>query len=477
MKRFQIFLAGAFIATGSLFAQSGNAEWQAGLAKMKELIQTNPSQAADEADQLLKGKNKKNPELVVAVARTYLDVGKLPEAEEYLALAKKADHKSAAVSVLEGDIAVLKKDAGTACQMYEQAIYFDPQNVQAYLNLADVYKGANPQQAIEKLEQLKSVVPSCVLADKKLAEVYYMNNRFDKAAEAYARFINTPETTEDDLVKYAFALFLNHNFEKSLEIANIGLKRNARHAAFNRLAMYNYTDLKRYDEAQKAADAFFNAADKADYSYLDYMYYGHLLNALKKYDEAVVQYQKAIELDASKTELWREISHTYEQKNDYTDAITAYQKYYNSLPAAEQTSDLLFQMGKLYYGKGTQGDTLNVSPDERKAALASADSVFTVIAQAAPESYLGNFWRARTNSALDPETTQGLAKPYYEEVAALLISKDDPRYNSALVECYSYLGYYYLVANKLPESKEYWNKILAIDPANATAKRALDGIK
>lgn len=25
--------------------------------------------------------------------------------------------------------------------------------------------------------------------------------------------------------------------------------------------------------------------------------------------------------------------------------------------------------------------------------------------------------------------------------------------------------------------KEYWNKILAIDPANATAKRALDGIK
>ena len=95
----------------------------------------------------------------------------------------------------------------------------------------------------------------------------------------------------------------------------------------------------------------------------------------------------------------------------------------------------------------------------------------------APDSYLGNFWRARTNSALDPETTQGLAKPYYEEVAAFLIDKNDPRYNSALIECYSYLGYYYLVANKLPESKEYWNKILAIDPANATAKRALDGIK
>jgi len=31
-------------------------------------------------------------------------------------------------------------------------------------------------------------------------------------------------------------------------------------------------------------------------------------------------------------------------------------------------------------------------------------------------------------------------------------------------------------ANK-DKSIEYWNKILAIDPANATAKRALDGIK
>ena len=477
MKRFQIFLAGAFIATGSLFAQSSDAEWQAGLARMKSLVQTDPGQASDEAEQLLKGKNKKNPELVIAVARVFLDAGNLAESEEYLALAKKADNKSAAVSLLEGDIALAKKETGVACQMYEQAIYFNPKNEQAYLKLADIYKGANPQQAIEKLEQLKSVDPSNILADKKLAEVYYMNNDFDKATDAYARFIDTPEATEDDMVRYAFALFLNHKFERSLEIVNMGLKRNAHHAAFNRLAMYNYTDLKRFDEAEKAADVFFTEADKVDYSYLDYMYYGHLLSALKKYDEAVVQYQKAIELDNTKTELWREISDAYEQKNDYTNAILAYQKYYQSLPANEQTPDLQFQVGKLYYGKGTQSDTLTVSFDERKAALAAADSVFTIIAAAAPDSYLGNFWRARTNSALDPETTQGLAKPYYEEVVTFLTDKNDPRYNSALIECYSYLGYYYLVANKLPESKEYWNKILAIDPANATAKRALDGIK
>ena len=48
MKRVQMFLAGAFIAVGSLYAQSSDAEWQAGVAKLKETIQTNPAQANEE---------------------------------------------------------------------------------------------------------------------------------------------------------------------------------------------------------------------------------------------------------------------------------------------------------------------------------------------------------------------------------------------------------------------------------------------
>ena len=46
--------------------------------------------------------------------------------------------------------------------------------------------------------------------------------------------------------------------------------------------MYNNVDLKRYDEAEKAADAFFNASDNADYSYLDYAITVTLLSALKE---------------------------------------------------------------------------------------------------------------------------------------------------------------------------------------------------
>lgn len=476
MKRFPLFLAVAFITAVPLWAQTAD-NWQPGVAKVKQLIQTDPALASEEAGQLLKGKNKKNPDLLVAIGRAYLEAGKTGDAEIYLALAKKADSKSATVSVFEGDLALAGKEAGRACQLYEQAIYFEPSCREAYLKFADVYKAASPQLAIEKLEQLKAIAPADVEADKKLAEIYYLNNRFGEAAAVYARFADTPAATEDDLVKYSFALFLNHEFEKSLRVAQQGLEQHPRHPAFNRLVMYNYADLKRYDEAMRASEGLFHASDGADYSYLDYMYYGHVLDAMKQYAAAAAQYGKALKLEPDKTDLWREISASYEQGGEYGKAIAAYRTYFHAIPAEQQTPDLLFQLGRLYYEQGTQADTLTVLPAQRNAALLTADSVFTVIAQAAPDSYLGNFWRARTNSALDPETTQGLAKPFYEGVAAFVAGKNEPRYNSVLVECYSYLGYYYLVAGQLPESKAYWNKLLLIDPDNATARRALDGIK
>lgn len=61
-----------------------------------------------------------------------------------------------------------------------------------------------------------------------------------------------------------------------------------------------YDQKRLREEAVKAADVFFNECDKADYSYLDYMYYGHLLEELKKYDEVVGQYEKVVELDPTK---------------------------------------------------------------------------------------------------------------------------------------------------------------------------------
>ena len=117
-------------------------------------------------------------------------------------------------------------------------------------------------------------------------------------------------------------------------------------------------------------------------------------------------------MDPTKTDLYKNISSAYEQKNDYKKQSVLTRNIMHPLIKEKQTPDLQFQVGRLYYGAGTQPDSLTITVEERKQALMSADSVFHAIAEAAPDSYLGNFWRARANSALDPETTQGLAETF-----------------------------------------------------------------
>lgn len=465
----------SMLFAGMLCVQAQTPEWQAGVDKVKELIKSDPDAALKEVNTLLKGKNKKNVELIIALARAYWDAEDLDGAEEMIKRAKKADSRSAEAFLLEGDIALSRENVGAATQAYEQAILFDADCYEAYLKYAQAYKSASPQLAIERLNQLLEKAPDYMPAYRTLADVYYAKNDFNEAVRSYEKFIHTDIATEGDIMKYAFALFMNHDFEASLEIANKGLQQNAESATFNRLAMYNYVDMKRYDEALIVADVFFNKLKDVNYSSLDYRYYGALLNEQKQYEAAIEQYEKSLEMDTLQVELLSLISDAYASNNDYEKAIDAYKRYCDAL---EETSmQNTFQLARLYYGEGTSTDSVKVTMEMRQAALQQADTIFAEVAIQAPESYLGNFWRARTRSAMDPETTLGLAKPYYEKTLEMLLNSDNSsRYRSQIVECYKYLGYYYLLQSDYSTSKDYWSKILELSPNDALAKTALEGI-
>ena len=58
-----------------------------------------------------------------------------------------------------------------------------------------------------------------------------------------------------------------------------------------------------------------------------------------------------------------------------------------------------------------------------------------------------------------------------------MLEKNKDKYRNELTECYRYLAYYYYLKQDMESSKSYWNKILAIDPSNATAQEALENIK
>jgi len=454
-------------------------------------LKSAPEAAGLEIDNLLKSKvNKKNVDLFIAAGRAYLVNGLLDKAIQYQEAAKKMKSKYAPVYVLLGDIELVKGNTGAACSNYELAIYYDDTCKEAYIKYARAYRNVNTQLAIDMLGKLKAKEPEFMLVDRELADIYYATNDFDKASHLYENYLKSGKSNVQDLTKYAMTLFLNKEFEKSLEVANLGLQKAPRNPAFNRLVMWINVDLKRNDVALKAADNFFNNTDKPDFTYLDYRYYGQALRETKQYDLAIVQFEKALKMDSTKIELWKDISDMYSEKSDYKNAIASYNKYLNYLSVEKRTADELMPLGKLYYNVGTEKtpdslkiinkDSLLLQKDTallKTTALLKADSIFTQIAILEPTGYRGNFYRARTNSALDPETTKGLANPFYKETAVLIEAKADPRYKSILIECYSYLGFYSLLQEDNVLSLSYWNKIVTLDPTNATAIKAIEGIE
>lgn len=59
IKRIIILFAAVFMAVGTLFAQSESTGWKENVTGLDSLIKSNPTQAFERVEQLLKGKNKK----------------------------------------------------------------------------------------------------------------------------------------------------------------------------------------------------------------------------------------------------------------------------------------------------------------------------------------------------------------------------------------------------------------------------------
>lgn len=479
----------SFLLSVSLQAQEPlSSELSKQVDQIAATIKDNPDAAAESFDELTKGKNKKNISLLVAIGNAYLKNEKIAEAEDYAERAVKVDSKSAVACMFAGDVALAKKNVGDACGYYEQAILFDADCYEAYYKYARAYIGVNPQLSVDKLLDLKSKHPEEINVDRELAVAYYQMGKNSLAKQSYDEFMQRGTPEKSDYGRYAMLLYLNKDYAKSLEMTDKGMSMDPESHLLRRLKMYNLYELKSYDEGLKAADVFFEDPDNPDYVYLDFLYRARLYLLHGDKDLAIAEFDKALEADTEKEhpDIAKEASQAYEKWQDYPEAIRMYQLYLDGLKGGEEDVSDLFLFGRLYYmaagslaapvDSTANGVVAAVDTIQKKAYLAEADTIFAQVAQRVPDNYLGYFWRARTNAMLDPETTLGLAKPYYEK--ALSVLEQNPKASkSVLIECESYLGYYYFLKSEYDESKIYWNKILAIDPENPTAKQALEGIE
>ena len=197
-----------------------------------------------------------------------------------------------------------------------------------------------------------------------------------------------------------------------------------------------------------------------------------MLNKTKDFANSFKYFEQAYLLDTTRTSAITDVARAYDRAKDYPKAIHYYAKVLEVNP--EHSLADIYSLGAAYYSAGT--DT-TATPDagKRTECLSKAAETFGNMAELFPDHYLGLLSQARANSAMDPETTQGLAKPYYEKLLPILMQNPTERRNE-IMEVYQYMGIYFLKTDNYPESRSYWVKVLELDPNNAIAKQVIASI-
>lgn len=426
-------------------------------------------------------RNKKNAEVLVAIAEAYFLNGDLDTANNWIAKAVKGDKKSPLPYVLEGDILATQGDEkkGDALGKYEMAIYFDKSHLPAYLKSAQMYERINFETAIDRLNKVLEINPNYLLAHRDMGRIYTSSGYYPQAIEAYKLFFKGGNYSVSDLTRFASAYYFSKQYNEALPLLREGLEKEPDNFVLNRLYLYTLADLEQYAEALPVAEKLFAIeGDKNHKIFKDYMVYGDVLSHNERAKDALEQYKQAVELDSTKATVYKDISAALADAKEYADAAEFYKQYIEKSDSTEIESLDYFNLGRYYYYASSGIPNVEGEPlsEEKVHLLQEADQAFGSLAERRPDIHLGFLWRARTNGMLDPETTEGLAKPYYEQVVNLLEAKTDRTASETndLIEGYRYLAYYSYLKEDKSACQEYCHKILAIDPENQVAKQLLE---
>ena len=474
MKAIKYLFIAALTAgySASATAQNGT---EADVQAVKDIISKKPADLDKQMKPFYKA-NKKNPTNLVAFGRAFYEVKDTANAKTYAHHALTASKNQCAPAyILLGDIEAYGDNGGGAAAQYEQAIYAAPTEPEAYYKYANVYRKISPRGAVSKLEELRSQRPD-VPVDALIGRIYYMSNDFDAALRAYNK-ADKAQMEDRDLSDYAMTAFFKQKYDVALDVAKFGLSKNPRHAAFNRLAFFNSTELKKWDDALMYADALFNKSDSAKFSYYDYTYYGNALSGAKQHEKAIEMYQKALQQEdmdnkAKRAGVIKQLSDAYKAQEDFPNAIKNYEEYLNTVEKASAND--IAALAQLHLQHANKKNT----PEEQAECFIMADKTYQDLENKFEDATeYATFMRARVNGYMDPDQKKGLAKPYYEKLDQLIGGKEnkDATDKARLTESYRYLiSYYFVIQDDKENAKQYAQKLLEIDPENEIAKQVME---
>jgi len=436
------------------------------------LAQGKTTEAETHFDEAVKKTKSKDGDILTKIAQAYAesDEKNITKALTYVEAAHKANKEkdSPALMVARGDIYLKTAEGGgNASGSYARALLADPNNVQAYYRQGQLnVRARNYNEARTAFEKAISLDANYAPAYRDLAETYYYAGQYDLALKTFQDYLQRAERTPQTNATYAAFLFLTKKYPETVTEARKVLAVDPNNVAMNRLVAYSLYEDKKNDEAMAAMQKYMSLVPANKLIADDYVYLGKMQAAAGKYDEGIASIKKGIEMDPEKAgDLQNDLAQAYLTKKDYPMAVATYRTKIANQIKANGSADLTDQIRL-------------ANAYEYNKDYESADSLYAGVLTARPEYAAGYLMRARVNSNLDPNSTEGKAKPHYEKFLELMkASPDDAaRYKNEILTANKYLGYYYYQKGDKAASLPYWQAALAIDPNDNQAKTAVSSI-
>lgn len=446
-------------------------------------------------------KDKKDAKIKIDIARAYYYADTTNHAlyqkdwEKALKDAIKKDKKNPYPYMFQGDVYTDLEDYGNAAGYYEMAINYAPELPFAYVKYANTYFRINPAVAISKLEEIVAKNPNSALAQRELAEKYYENDQWTKAAEQYKNVIENPNCFPSDEERYVVLLYFGKKYTESFQRAQALLQQNPNSFLMKRMQFLNAAALEDYANAEKYALDFFASGTKDNiYTSNDYTTYGDVLKHLGRVEESLTAYAKAVEVNPEKTELLKELSSAYTSaaseiaaKNNLSaDDQNKVSEYYQKATQAYQafvdkgnyvTNDLYVLAGRYQNIIATTANDSTV----RDSAYQKAIEIIDEVLERVPDDYRIPQRKARIQMVYEgPDRSAGLAVDSYNLMINIVENDstlETETRNRALMEAYTYIAAHYLAIHENATAKEYYLKYLELDPTNEALRNYIENMK
>ncbi len=408
----------------------------------------------------------KDNQVHVWIAEAYVNSKNkdIPKAFDMLNRAISINARNPEIYIILGDAFLSDNNGGMAITNYEKALELNPKMARAHARIGVVYTRSRATEISEKaFQDAIAADPEYTPSYRDKADLYYNMRQYDKAKEAYELFLQRTDSTVPVLTRYAYILFLNRDYAKQIDVIHQLMSMDSTNIVLSRLQAYSLYEQKKYAEGLTFMEGFFRKAETGKIIPMDYEYYGKLLgkaprdsmNKVNRDSLAILNLQKALELDSSKTELYADMGDVYMRARNYPMAQQNYQKKIESSKTGSAID--YFSLGKSYY--------FNKEYDK-------GDTAFARVVALKPTASAGYLWRARSN-ALNEQASRDTAFALYSKY--LEIALPDPKTpKNELGEAFRYQGYFYIQKEDNEKARENYLKSLEYDPENKEAKDILN---